>query len=362
MWKKPTPAPEPPKKRGFLSGVLRFFARLLLSLAVLAVIVGGGVGATIWWAKDRVSTPGPNTTPVRIFIPKRSGLSGTTAALSDAGLLPGTFDPWLFAGMIEMRHTAPLLKAGEYDIPPFSSLSDIADRLQSGLGLVRHPLTVPEGLTTGSALKLVQAMPELVGAITLHPGEGLLLPETYDVLREDERDAVIRRMMTAMDKEIDTLWATRAPGVPLANKHEAVVLASIVERETALPAERPHIASVFLNRLTHKPPMRLQSDPTVIYGLSPQTGVLDHPLSHADLLQDTPYNTYTRFGLPAQAICNPGKASLEAVLHPATTDDLYFVADGAGGHAFAATLAENNRNVAAWLARDKEKATSPKGD
>ncbi len=333
------------------AGIARFLARLLITLAILAAVVGGGVVTIASWATGRMAEAGANAASIRVIIPKRSGLADTTAALSDAGLLPGPFDAWLFAAMQYVRHSGPLLRAGEYEFLPHASLNDIAAQLQTGKGQVRHSVTIPEGLTIARTLAIIQANPVLQGTITLHPDEGRVLPETYDVLRDDERDGVVKRMVAAMEHESDGLWANRDPNLPFKNKQEAVVLASIVERETALAAERPHIARVFLNRLTRTPPMRLQSDPTVIYGLSPKIGALDHPLSRKDLQQDTPFNTYTRAGLPPTPICNPGKASLEAVLHPLASDDLYFVADGSGGHAFAATLAEHNRNVAAWLAR-----------
>ena len=191
----------------------------------------------------------------------------------------------------------------------------------------------------------------LTGNAGLLPEEGSLLPRTYYYSFGDTREALLLRMAHAMNETIDELWPKRAPNLPLANKVEAIILASIVERETALPNERSHVAAVFLNRLRQH--MKLQSDPTVIYAISNGEGVLDRPLTRDDLSVKSPYNTYVADGLPAGPICNPGYASLNAVLHPAYSNDLYFVADGSGGHVFARTLNDHNKNVVKWRAMPK---------
>lgn len=215
--------------------------------------------------------------------------------------------------------------------------------LAAGRTVVRR-LTVPEGFTTFQVVALVEGAEGLEGEVGDIPGEGELLPETFFYSWGDTRRQMIARARRAMSEALAELWPKRAPDLPLRSPAEAVVLASIVEKETAIGEERPQVAAVFINRLRRG--MRLQADPTVIYGLTGGRSVLDRPLSRADLETAHPWNTYVIAGLPPTPIANPGRASLQAVLRPASSDDLYFVADGTGRHLFAATLAEHNRNVA----------------
>jgi len=217
---------------------------------------------------------------------------------------------------------------------------------------VERKLTVPEGLTVMEILALVRAADGLQGTITLHPDEGTLLPQTYFYSYGDSRDAVVQRMRKAMDETLDELWPGRQDDLPIGSKRQALILASIVEKETGIPDERPRVAAVFVNRL--RLGMRLESDPTVSYGMTLGRKPLGRDLTRADLQAPTPYNTYTNAGLPPGPIANPGRATIEAALNPAKTKDLYFVADGSGGHAFAATLDQHNRNVANWRARQKD--------
>jgi UPF0755 protein len=193
----------------------------------------------------------------------------------------------------------------------------------------------------------------LRGDITLDLKEGDLLPETYFYSRDDTRDGLLLRMKEAMEKTLDEAWRKRAPGLPLVNRREALVLASIVEKETAIPAERAKVAAVFINRLRRR--MKLESDPTTIYGLTAGKTQLNRELTRADLQSTSPYNTYVVTGLPRGPICNPGRASIVAATHPARDRSLYFVADGQGGHAFAMTLLEHNRNVARWREIQRER-------
>jgi UPF0755 protein len=320
--------------------------RFLLLFLLLVVLGGAVAGGGLWWATARWRAGGPTTEDVVVTIPRGTGLRRITAILAEAGLLAEAADRLIFPLRITLDGQASSLKAGEYAVPAGASLADLAAMLTTGAGVVHYPLTVPEGLTTADILRLVRAMPELEGDVTLAPPEGALLPETYLFQRADSRDGALHRMMDAMDDALADLWPERDADLPLATPEEAVILASIVEKETAVAAERPRVAAVFINRL--RLGMPLQSDPTVIYGLAPETGRLDRPLLLKDLRADHPYNTYTRGGLPPGPIANPGRESLAAVLHPAETRDLYFVADGSGGHAFAETLDEHNRNVAAW--------------
>lgn len=332
--------------------------RFLAGFALLVVLGATVLGGAAFWAHERWVGGGPSTEDTRILIPRGAGLRQITLILDEAGLFQHEVDRILFPVGVKVEDLGSSLQAGEYDIPAGAGLRDIALRLSQGKGLVQHAITVAEGLTTHEALELVRAAPLLEGEVSVAPGEGDLLPETYHFLRGDSRDAVIGRMMASMDGALDELWATRRDDLPIQTKEEAVILASIVEKETAIAAERPRVAAVFINRL--RKGMPLQSDPTVIYGLTPETGSLGRPLLRKDLKQDHPYNTYTRRGLPVGPIANPGRDALAAVLNPPDTTDLYFVADGSGGHAFAKTLKEHNSNVAKWrrVQRERRDATS----
>jgi UPF0755 protein len=219
------------------------------------------------------------------------------------------------------------------------------DVLRAGKPFTRR-LTLPEGLTSAEAVVLINGAEALDGDAGETPVEGSLLPETYHYVRGDLRTELVRRMQRSLDETIDELWPRRAEDLPLADKREAIILASIVEKETGIPEERPRVASVFVNRL--RAGMRLQSDPTVAYGISGGSGPLGRALTRQDLQTPSPYNTYLNDGLPPGPISNPGRAAIEAVLNPADTKFLYFVASGNGGHAFAKTLEEHNRNVEQW--------------
>jgi UPF0755 protein len=211
-------------------------------------------------------------------------------------------------------------------------------------------------MTTPEVLELVRKTEALTGDITLDVKEGDLLPETYFYSRDDTRDGLLLRMKEAMDKTLDEAWRKRAAGLPLANKREALILASMIEKETAVPSERTRVAAVFINRLRRR--MKLESDPTTIYGLTEGKAPLGRDLTRADLQSNTPFNTYVIAGLPRGPICNPGRASIVAATNPARDRSLFFVADGQGGHAFALTVPEHNRNVERWRQIQRERAES----
>lgn len=240
------------------------------------------------------------------------------------------------------------LQAGEFRIPARASLSQIVEILIRGHS-VAYKVTIPEGTTSWEVVQILRSNPDLTGEIVSIPKEGSLLPETYHFERGDKRTGILERMMEASNDKLNSLWRQRDLNVPLETPYDALILASIVEKETALARERPLVAKVFLNRLERN--MRLQADPTVIYGLTLGKEQLGRPLRRSELKRDTPYNSYRRGGLPPTPICNPGAESLEAVLNPVESDVLYFVADGKGGHRFASTLAEHQRNVKAWRNR-----------
>jgi len=315
--------------------------RWIIRLASLATsfLVVAGLAAVWGWAA--FTKPGPLAAPAAVVVPRGAGLEAIGNRLAQAGVIA---EPTLFAIVAKITGKARGLKAGEYLFPAAVSAHDALGIIERGETVVRR-LTLAEGLTSVQALAVLAAAEGLVGDTGAAPPEGSLLPETYHYSWGDERPALLRRMQHSMDAAIARLWAERAPGLPLDTPEQAVILASIVERETGVDAERGLVAGVFVNRL--KRGMRLQSDPTVAYGIAGGAG-LDRALTRADLQADTPYNTYTIAGLPPGPICNPGLASLRAVLNPAATDYLYFVADGTGGHAFAKTLDEHNRNVRAW--------------
>lgn len=251
----------------------------------------------------------------------------------------------LFVAAAEITGAARRLKAGEYAFASHASLNSVLAAIAEGR-VVRHFVTIPEGVTSQTVMETLMRADFLTG-VAPAPPEGAVLPETYEARRGDDRAAVLQRMMDARDRLLATLWAHRRPDLPYRTPEEAVTLASIVEKETAKPDERPRIAAVFVNRL--KAGMRLESDPTVIYGL---TGgrPLGHGLRVSELASQTPYNTYLVAGLPPTPIANPGRASLAAALDPPQTSELYFVADGTGGHVFSSTLAQHLQNVARWRA------------
>ncbi|MDG2032361.1 MAG: endolytic transglycosylase MltG [Rhodospirillales bacterium] len=286
-----------------------------------------------------------------MIIPKGAGIDRIAGLLAERGLISNV---WVFRLGAMAQGATTSLRAGEFLIPADVSSDDVLKILRSGKTVVRR-LTVAEGLTTAEVLERLSRKEGLTGRIASRPGEGRLLPETYYFSYGDPREGLVQRMRVAMKTTLGELWSKRKAGVPYKTPTEALVMASIVERETGLAEERGKVAGVFVNRLNRG--MRLQSDPTVIYGLVGASGYLGRRLTRKDLADDHPYNTYIHSGLPPGPIANPGRAALEAALNPAETDALYFVADGTGGHAFARTLKEHNRNVAAWREIQRRKKT-----
>ena len=316
--------------------------KIVVLVAVLAILAGAGLA---WEGHRRFTAPGSLAQPATVIIPKGSGTELIAQSLEGAGVIPSRL---VFALGVKLRRVT--LKAGEYAFPAHVSPEDAMRIIAEGK-VVIHKLTVAEGLTVRQVLDMVREADFLTGPITRKVPEGWLLPETWHMTRDETRDEVIGRMEKAKRQTLDVLWMARAPGLPLKSKEEALILASMVERETALEAERPRVAAVFYNRIARH--MRLQSDPTVIYGVSDGLGELDHPLTRDELLTRHPWNTYVIDGLPQTPIANPGRASIEAVLHPAHSEELYFVASGTGGHTFARTLDEHNANVANWRKLEK---------
>jgi UPF0755 protein len=263
--------------------------------------------------------------------------------LTDAGVVQNRD---LFRLGLRLRNLQGTLKAGEYGFPAHASMADVAGILASGKSIL-HKLTAAEGLTSEMIAAIVNADPVLVGDAVAVPDEGTLLPETYLFIRGTTRAKLVAQMEGAQKKLLARLWPAHADNLPIKTEAEAITLASIVEKETAIPQERRHIAAVFANRL--RLGMKLQSDPTIIYDIT-RGYPLGRGIRESELQRASPHNTYAIAGLPPTPICNPGKASIEAVLNPAASNDLYFVANGAGGHVFSATIAEHEQNVAKWRA------------
>jgi UPF0755 protein len=322
-------------------------------LIVLAGAVTAAMFAVGLFVYVGPGPPAPSGGATDIVLPTGARLPQIARALRRANLI------WSGAAFVvaaKITGAAPHLQAGEYEFASGMPMWRIIAALRAG-AVVRRFVTVPEGVTSAAVTEILDHVAVLSGP-SVKPPEGSLLPETYQIRRGEARAAVLARMRAARDRALDDLWLDRAPDLPYRTPEDAVILASIVEKETAKPDERPRIAGLFVNRL--RAGMRLQSDPTVIYGLT--GGVpLGHGLRQSELVSRTPYNTYLNPGLPPTPIANPGIASLAAALQPARTQDLYFVADGTGGHAFSATLAEHLRNVARWRAIEQSRvgASSP---
>ncbi len=322
-------------------------AHLLLKIGIVLVLLGtvsfGGFAA---WVYVELGRPGPLEQETIVVVPLGGGVKSIAYILAANGVVRNAQIFEFGARTMDMvGDVAGNLRAGEFAFPARISASDVIGILQAGKTVQRR-LTVAEGLSSSQIVAQLNAADGLDGFVMITPPEGSLLPETYYFSYGDSRAVIIKRMQQAMRDALQDIWADRQYGLPIETPEQAVILASIVEKETGLAAERPRVAAVFINRL-HRG-MRLQSDPTVAYGLRETGGSLGRPLSKADLKAPTPYNTYVIKGLPPGPIANPGLDALLAVLHPDVTQDLYFVADGSGGHAFATTLDEHNKNVRRW--------------
>ena len=293
--------------------------------------------------KGWIAEGGPLLNVTNVVVPKGASLKTVAEELSRAGVID---KPWLFRIMARINGLAKHLKAGEYQFMPAISLQAAMDKIARGEVFFRR-ITIPEGLTSGQIMYLIANYPDLEGEIDLDVKEGELLPETYSFELGASRNSIIMQARAAMQKALEEVWASRDSSLPLKDVNELLTLASIIEKETGVPEERPLVASVFLNRL--KKGMRLQTDPTVIYAITEGETSFGRSLKRADLKIDSPYNTYLNYGLPPGPICNPGREALMAAARPQQSDYLYFVADGKGGHRFARSLNEHNRNVKAWV-------------
>src|SRR6266478_5118184 len=290
--------------------MLSFFRWVLFLVALFVTLMGGA----LFLGHEILVAEGPLDQAKHVVIPRGAGPATMAKILRDEGVISHS---QLFRVALMIDPTPKPIKAGEYEVPAHTSMQALVDLLQSGK-LVQRRLTVPEGLTTAEIVELVRKTEALSGDITLDLKEGDLLPETYFYSRDDTRDGLLLRMKEAMDKALDDAWRKRAAGLPLANRREALILASIIEKETAVAAERPRVAAVYINRLRLH--MKLESDPTTAYGLTGGKAPLGRELTRADLQSNSPYNTYIIPALPPGPICNPGRASIMAALNPAPRD------------------------------------------
>ena len=310
---------------------------LLAGLAALILLAVAGFAVSRGW-----SAPGPAAKPVEVVVPPGSSLSKAARVLEEAGALASADR---FLTLARIFGSGAAIQAGEYEVPARASPSEILELLQSGKTLQRF-VTVPEGTPSILVYERLMAEPRLRGPVEV-PAEGSVLPDSYSFQRGETRAAVLARMQEAMDDTLAKLWAARKPGIAVSTPREAIILASVVEKETGVPSERRTVAGVYSNRLKQGIP--LQADPTVIYPVT-KGKPLGRRILRSELNANNGYNTYAMAGLPAGPIANPGRESIAATLDPAPTRALYFVAKGDGGHMFAETLAEHNANVQRWYA------------
>jgi UPF0755 protein len=324
---------------------VRFLGGALLALLLAA-------GAAAWFGWRAYIEPGPLEAPAQVVVP-RGGTEAVGAALLRHGVIA---DSRAFAAASLLTRGEGRVRAAEFAFPAGASLRDVLDILRHGRPVQRR-LTIPEGLTARQIAALFEQAEGLIGEMPAI-SEGALLPDTYVYQYGEARAPIVRRAEAAMAAALEEAWRERAPDLPLSSPREALVLASIVEEETGRPEERARVAAVYVNRLRRGMP--LQSDPTVAYAASDGAG-LDRPITRADLERDTPFNTYRNRGLPPAPIASPGREALRAATRPERTDELFFVADGTGGHAFARTLEEHNRNVARWREIERQRTGGTSG-
>lgn len=360
-----TRPPSPPKRIKAereprrLNGFFRFIDGTL-SFVFLSFVL---VAAIAIWLRQDFDAPGPLAESAAVVIPKGEGAIEIAERLEKGGVIHDRRVFMLQYYAARLYGSSPAtqaagergrLKAGEYQFPKAASVRQVLDTIVTGKGILQK-ITIPEGLTSLQIVDRLRAEPGLAGDIAELPPEGSLLPDTYKFSRGMSRQELVDRMRSEQAKLVTALWAARDPGVPLTSPEEALVLASVVEKETGRADERPRVAAVFVNRL--RKGMRLQSDPTIVYGIVGGQGPLGRPITRADIDGKTPYNTYQIDGLPSGPICNPGRAAIAAVLNPPATQELFFVADGAGGHVFTTTLKDHNAAVQNW--RKIERARQP---
>ncbi len=343
---EPEQVPPPPKRSDRARNPFVVVGNAIITIVVLLLI---GTGAAYYYGKQTLEAPGPLQEDKVVNIPARAGKRDIADVLQREGVID--VNPWVFIGGVLAMKASSDLKPGEYSFQKNASLRDVIATIVEGK-VVQHSVTIPEGLTSEQIVERLGENDIFSGSVKEIPREGTLLPETYKFPRGTTRDQVIQRMQQAQKRAVADIWERRSPDLPIKSPEQLVTLASIVEKETGKPDERSRVAAVFVNRLKQK--IKLQSDPTIIYGLVGGKGTLGRPIKRSEITQPSPYNTYVIDGLPPGPISNPGRASLEAAANPARTRDLFFVADGTGGHAFTETYDQHQKNVAKLRASEKQ--------
>jgi UPF0755 protein len=343
---EPEQVPPPPRRSDRARNPFVVVGNAIITLLLFLMI---GAGAAYYYGRQILEAPGPLQDDKIVNIPARAGKRDIADVLNREGVT--NVNPWIFIGSVYALKASSDLKPGEYSFQKNASLRDVIGVIVEGK-VVQHSVTIPEGLTSEQILARLSDNDIFAGTVREIPREGTLLPETYKFPRGTSREQVIQRMQQAQKRVLAEIWERRSPDLPVKSPEQLVTLASIVEKETGKPDERSRVASVFVNRLRQR--IKLQSDPTIIYGLVGGKGTLGRPIKRSEITQPSPYNTYVIEGLPPGPISNPGRASLEATANPARTRDLYFVADGSGGHAFTETYGEHQKNVARLRTMEKQ--------
>jgi UPF0755 protein len=343
---EPERVPPPPKRSERARNPFVVVGNAIITILIVLMI---GAAAGYYYGRQKLEAPGPLTEDKIVNIPARAGMTDISDILQREGVIDN--NRWAFIGAVFALKARSELKPGEYAFQKNASLRDVIGTIVEGK-VVQHAVTVPEGLTSEQIVARLTENDIFAGSVREIPREGTLLPETYKFPRGTTRDQVIQRMQQAQKRVLAEIWERRNPDVPIKSPEQLVVLASIVEKETGKADERSRVAAVFVNRLRQK--IKLQSDPTIIYGLVGGKGTLGRPIKRSEIQQPSPYNTYVIDGLPPGPIANPGRASLEAAANPARTRDLFFVADGTGGHAFTETYDQHQKNVAKLRSMEKQ--------
>jgi peptidoglycan lytic transglycosylase G len=343
---EPEQVPPPPKRSDRARNPFIVVGNAIITLLIILMI---GAGTAYYYGRQILESPGPLQEDKVVNIPARAGKRDIADVLQREGVI--NVNPWFFIGGVLALKASQDLKPGEYQFQKNASLRDVIGTIVEGK-VVQHAVTIPEGLTSEQIVARLSDSDIFTGSVREIPREGTLLPETYKFPRGTPREQVIQRMQQAQKRVLAEIWERRNPDAPLRSPDQLITLASIVEKETGKPDERSRVAAVYVNRLRQK--MKLQSDPTIIYGLVGGKGTLGRPIKRSEITQPSPYNTYVIEGLPPGPIANPGRASLEAAANPARTRDLFFVADGSGGHAFTEAYDQHQKNVAKLRSMEKQ--------
>ena len=343
---EPEQLPPPPRRSERARNPFVVVGNAIITIVLFLMLGAGGV---YYYGRQVLEAPGPLVEDKVVNIPQRAGKRDIADVLNREGVTD--VNPWVFIASVFALKASSELKPGEYAFQKNASLREVIATMVDGK-VVQHAVTIPEGLTSEQIVARLSDNDIFTGTVHEIPREGTLLPETYKFPRGTSREQVIQRMQREQKRVVAEIWERRNPDLPVKTPEQLVTLASIVEKETGKPDERSRVAAVFVNRLKQK--IKLQSDPTIIYGLVGGKGTLGRPIKRSEITQPSPYNTYVIEGLPPGPIANPGRASLEAAANPARTRDLFFVADGTGGHAFTETYDAHQKNVAKLRAMEKQ--------